>query len=432
MCPKSPDEPPDCEPPDDLGLPEDYDPNRIPTQAELQHAALYALHREMSFVIVNRNDPERIADRLDVIASVARAASQIKGPHQAKAVRLGLALKLEYWLARDKVRDWIDLIAPLLSTSLEIEDHELQSEVYFAWSIFHYISRDLPRAQKALDAMLDYAGDADREDLQLLARADRFNLDVLRMSFDQALAEAEAIMAEAHRLDYRYVEGRAYLSLARICIKIERPKEIFAYAQQALVILNTFNATGLTGECICAMLGALSRGDNCTDHYRAQLLAYLEALAQKSVNPYFQASIFYNQAVRLYQYGEYDRAREFVLKAWLRYRIVNYEQCLTRALHMLGMIQAKRRRWCAAKRHLEAAYAQYVRTGEDVYAVHAKHALAYIPHEQGDSRGTLQELEEVVLPMAQALPDPATRDGLVALIEKDIRDIRQELSASVA
>jgi len=412
--------------PGDIGLPPDYDLRYIPTGADLQRAAVQALHREISFVVVNRDTPQAIVDRLDMIAEIVVAASQVKGAHQAQAIRLGLALELEYWLAGDKLDDWPDLIVPLLKTSLEIGDHELQSRVYRAWSLYLFVSRNRAKAEQALMAALDYAGDAGREDLKLLIRTERFNLKVLEMSLNEAWAEANTLLAEARRLNYTYIQGRVYFSLARAYQIAALPKEVFQYAQQALVIFLQWDVIGLAGECIGAMLNSLYYRDAHLDSYASRLLAYLEVLSQSSASPFFQAVAYYNQGFSLYHHATYDQAREYVLRAWLKYRALRYQESLKRVGHMLGLIQIKRHRWSIAERHLRAALAYYEQAGQAIYAVHAQHALAFIPYEQGDLRRALEALEAVLV-QARALPEEAAREWLVRLVMADIAVVRREL-----
>jgi hypothetical protein len=417
--------------PGDIGLPADYELRYIPTGDELQRAAVQALHRETAFVVVNRDTPQAIVDRLDTIAGIVLAASQVKGEHQAKAIRLGLALELEYWLARDKLDDWLNLIVPLLKTSLEIGSHELQSRIYRAWSIYLAVSRDRARAAQALVAALDYAGDAGREDLKLLIRAERFNLSVLEMSLDAAWAEAETLLAGARRLNYMYIQGRVYFSLARAYQMAALPKEAFQYAQQALVVFLQWDVVGLAGECIGTMLNSLYHQDARLDLYASRLLEYLDMLNRSSASPFFQAVAHYNQGVKLYHRSEYDRAREYVLRAWLKYRALKYRESIERVRHMLGLIQIKRHRWNLAERHLNAVCAYYEQAGQSTYAVHAQHALAFIPYEQGDFPRALDALEAVLV-RAQALPEKAARDWLIRLIAADIEDVRQKLNAPAA
>lgn len=423
-------------PPDgpDLGLPEDYDhelhSKYIPTHAELQKAARDALDREYAFMILNKGEPEKIAGRLEKIAGIALAASQVDGSHQAKAIRLGLELELQYWLARNKVDEWVKLISPMIITALRIGDHELQSRIYQAWSIYAFTSRDQARAEQTLTVALECADDAGREDVRLLVRVERYNVDVLGMSLEQAHAEGNAILAEARRLNYTFVQAKVYYALAKAYQRVALRGEVFNYAQQALVYLMQDDVIGLAGPCVSAMFNSLHQQNDYAAPYASLLLAYLEKLAQRSVNPYFQAAIYYAQVLKLYHRGDYDLAREFALKAWGKYRVVNYQASIKRVQHMLGMIQAKRHQWRMAERHLDAARKYYELTGDEVYAVHARHALAYLLYEQHDFRRALAALEEVSR-IAETISERPARDQLVRQVGDDIEDVKRKLEMDV-
>jgi tetratricopeptide (TPR) repeat protein len=431
MC--SSQEPPDDEfskpiPPDKLGLPEDYDPQYIPKKSDLRHAAIMALDRETAFVILHQDEPGKIVERLDKIADVARAASQIEGDHQAKAVKLGLELRLHYWMASNKMDEWVNLIMPLLETALNIQDRELQSRIYYTWSLYLYIARDRPTAvDVTLEAASDYAEESDRADLKLLARAERLNAGVLKMTLQDAQTEAHTILVAAKQLKYDYVQGRAYLALARACGNRGLYTQTFAYAQQALVFFAPLNVTGLAGECVNFMLGSLSYSADYSAVYRSRLLDYLERLSQYSVSPILQAALSYYQGVQNYHLENYDKARECMLHARRKYTAAHYRPSVRRCAHMLGLIQTKRSQWKMAERHLSTAYAYYADAGEKTNAVQAQYALAFIPYEQSDwlrARPLLQK----TLEMAQELPDETARDRLVKLIQTDIEEVDRRLA----
>jgi len=247
------------------------------------------------------------------------------------------------------------------------------------------------------------------------------------MSLNEAWAEAETLLAGARRLNYAYILGRVYFSLARAYQIAALPKDTFQYAQQALVIFLQWDVIGLAGECVGAMLNSLYYQDAHLDHYASRLLATLETLGRSSASPFFQAVACYNQGLRLYHRADYERAREQVLRAWFTYRALKYRESIERVRHMLGLIQIKRHRWATAERHLKAACAYYERAGQAAYVVHAHHALAFIPYEQGDLPRALEALEAVLV-QAQTLPEKATREWLVRLVSADIDDVRHRLN----
>jgi tetratricopeptide (TPR) repeat protein len=417
------------EPPDEnLGLPPEYDPARIPRYSDLQHAAIDALDRETTFVILHQDAPERIVDRLERIAGVALAASQIKGAHQAKALRLGLALKLWYWQAGDRLGEWVHLIMPLLQTAMDIEDRELQSQIYYAWSIYLYFSQDRPTAvEAALEAASDYAEESGRDDLKLLARAERFNTHALTMQLHDAQMEADAILVEARRLDFDYVQGRAYLSLARACEHRGLSKEAFLYAQQALTFFVPQNIEALAGDSITTMLGSLIQHNGRQTSYRSLLIDFLRLLSQHTGSPVLQAAACYFRGLEHYGCGDFDRARECMLHARRKYRIAHFRPSFRRCTHSLGLIYAKRGEWRMAEQYLKAAYQACVEAGEENQAAQAYYALAYLPVEQGDLRRARLWLVEA-LGKAEKLADEAVRKRLSESIRSDILEIDRRLS----
>jgi tetratricopeptide (TPR) repeat protein len=431
MC--SPQELPDDElskpiPPDKLGLPANYNPEFIPKKSDLQRAAIMALDRETAFVILHQDEPDKIVERLDKIADVARAASQIEGNHQAKAIKLGLELRLHYWMAGNKMDEWVNLIMPLLETALNIKDRELQSRIYHAWSLYLYIARDRPTAVDiTLEAASDYAEESGRADLKLLARAERFNAGVLKMTLQEAQTEAQTVLVEAKQLKYDYVQGRAYLSLARACENRGLHTDTFAYAQQALVFFAPLNVTGLAGECVNFMLGSLIYRADYSAVYRSRLLDYLERLSQRSANPLLQAALSYYQGVQNYHLENYDRARDCMLHARRKYTAAHYRPSVKRCAHMLGLIQTKRGQWKMAERHLNTAFVYYADAGEKTNAVQAQYALAFIPFEQSDWMRA-RPLLQITLEMAQELPDEAARDRLMKLIQTDIEEVDRRIA----
>lgn len=419
-----------------LGLPKDYDHERdskyIPSTTDLQRAAINALHRETAFVVYHQNQPARIVERLEELAEVARVAANVKGDHQAKAIRLGLALKVEYWWGCNKLSKWKDLVAPMLIKALELRNYELESEIYRAWATYLYITArdDIEAARNAIVAAEDYAHDSGRADLQLLMRAERFNIDVGPMSLDQARAQAAGILAEARGMGFHFVRARVYDSLVRAARKVDLGVDVFNYAQQALVIYAHEEEYGLVAPCISAMFYSVHRSHDGTGDYGEQLLVFLDALAQRSVSPYIQAGFYYAHALRRFQFGEYDSAREYTLKAWLKYRMIGFRPSLVRVRHMLGLIETKRHEWRSAERHLTACRDYYDQTGDSVYAVHVRHALAFLVYEQGDFPRALAQLEAALCD-AQRLEEPGSRKALSDLITSDIDDARQRIAGDV-
>jgi hypothetical protein len=415
--------------PEELGLPPDYNPQFIPKLSELKRAAVEALDRETTFLMLHHEEPEKIVERLDKMAAVALAACKIEGEHQVKAIKLGLELRQEYWMAANKLDAWVDLIMPMLKTALEIKDRELQSRLYHAWSVYLYVARDRASAvQNALESASDYADDSGRADLKLLVRVERLNANVLKMNLSDVQAEAAAILAEAKQTRYDYVQARAYLLLGRAFSSKALYKEAFSYAQQALLLFTSIHVMALAGEGVILMLGSLNYRPGYSSTYRALLMDYLETLSRHTANnPILAAAQAYFQGVEYYHLEHYDRAREFILRARERYVMAHYRPSLRRCAHMLGLIQTKRRRWEIAAWHLSTARTYYEKVGEKTNAVQTEYALASIPFEQQDwstARSELVAARAAVL----KLPDGAVRDRLISLIEADITEAERHLT----
>jgi tetratricopeptide (TPR) repeat protein len=410
-----------------LGLPPDYNHKRhahyIPTHSDLQRAAVYALDEWTAFLVLHHDTPAVIADRLTELADIVKAICAIDGDHRARAVRLGLELDHHYWWSQNKADEMPGLILFMLSTALDIGDQRLLSRVYRMWSVYLYLAQDQPKSKKALDMALEYADDSGREDLALLARIERFNLEAALIELDEAEIRANELLVEARRLHYTYAQGRIYLSLARAYHRATVSHMTFMYAQQALTIFVQESQPDLAGQAVDEMLGSLQQQRGSSPVFTSNLLAYLEHLLEACVNPWFQASTYYHQAVQSHIQKDYDRARAYVLKAWMHYRIIRQPESCISAVHMLGLIQTKRQRWNIAARHLKTAADFYQKMNNAVMSVHIHHALAYIPFEQGDFRRAVDQLETVLV-QAEALPEEAARERLVGLICGDMEEAR--------
>lgn len=414
----------------DLGLPDDWEQKYIPTEAELQKAAVRRLDDEIAFVLLHKqNDPQAIADRLEEIADIARVTSFIKGEHQARGIRLGLALELKYWLMRDMVDQWIHLLMPLISVAIDLKDAELEAEVFYAWGLYHYYisyeqkpdapKKDAPSTM--LDIALKYAEASQNEGLRLLARAERFNVKVLRMSLDEARMEADAILARARAINFPYITGRIYFSLARRCHSEGNFINMFEYAQHSIGYFCKQNQVLFAGRAVSLMMSALHPEDGHGHVYRRLLVDYLLKLAQKSDSPRFQATAFQQQARQFFYEENYEQARIYLLKAQQRYRSIHVTSERARIGHMLGMIQTHRRRLGVAECYLKAAIRRYEDRGQEFWKVTAHYALALVPGEVGDKTLTLRRLGEV-RDMAQALP-VEKHNGLVKMIQAKIDEV---------
>jgi hypothetical protein len=418
------------EPPNNeqLGLPDDYDPRYIPSPEDLRQAATDALDREFSFLILNHEKPETIVERLEDIVDIALAACEVTGDHQVRAIRLGLALELQYWLAGGKLAIWEKRITTMLLIALRLKNYELLSRIYEAWGMYSAIVGENSRADTALLNALECADDSNREDIRLLMRAEYFKLKAPTMEVDPALVEARIILAEARRLKYYYVQGRIHLSLARAYQLHSYFEQAFTYAQQALIFAAQEEDIALETQATSIMLGTLMRLNNHSRSYCARLLLHLDALAQRSVNPWFQFLVQHQNAVDYYHRADYDQARKSALRAWAIARQVKVGLEGIRSEHMLGLIQSKRRCWQLAQSHLNASYRWYQGKGQIAASFDVKHAQAYILYEQGDLAGALVELKKLLAEVQDWRRGGQARDHLIQNIQDDIESITRELN----
>jgi hypothetical protein len=415
---------------DDLGLPDDFDQKHIPTPQNLRDSAVEALHREVSFVMVNaKEDPQAIIGRLDELYAVIQAAGQIDGSHLPRTIRLALTLRGYFWRSVDRRDAWGKLIVPLITKSMEIGDRELESEIYRTWSIHLFSSRKEEGARQALLAALEVADTTGREDIKLLVAAERFHRDIATMSLDEARATGCRLSADAWRLRYTYVLARVYLSLAWKCRELLLREDAFNYAQQGFAVAATLDDPVLAGECIDGMLTSLNSSDFANRVYFKQLQGRLEYETQRSGSELFRGVMSYNLAVRFYYQGDYDRSREMVLRAWGAYRRELLPNSAVRVRHMLGLIQTKRRRFAVADRHLRHVLKYYKRIEDLPYTVHALHAHAHIAIEQGLFEQGRNELLEAQR-LAKTIPEAKVRENILAILDDSFDEIDAQSSES--
>lgn len=409
-------------PPNDFG-PAGKDPSSSPSWEDFQRVAIKSLHRETSFVIMNKDNPAAICARLDELASIVIAALEVEGPHRKKAVRLGLALDREYWIVCDKLDDWNNLLHPLLRAALYLR--EFQSEVYRIWSQYRYVNWQFPGALSAIDASITFAEESGREDLQLLARSDRFNFGLYGLTLEEAEEQAAQLIEDARRLDYRFVWGRAYYTLARAYDRNSLTEKWFECTQQALAILAPTEME-LVAESVVMMLAILNRNSSRLPKYQAQLRQYLATTAEGALSPAVEAGLHYIQGLDHFHHEDYENAFNELLIALQKYQKGRFQYSIYRVRHMLGIVETKRRHWEIAEEYLRSAYRGYMRLGDDAYALHALHAAAFIPFEQKNYALTIQKLI-MLRSKASRLRELQARNQLVQRFENDLIEVRQHL-----
>ncbi|MBN1680959.1 MAG: hypothetical protein JW966_11780 [Anaerolineae bacterium] len=413
----------------DLGLPADYKDRYIPTTTDLRRAAVRALDDKIALLVMHQDNASVIIENLDQISEIVLAALEISGEHQIRAIRLGLALELRFWLKRDKLAGWLKLITSLLNAAIDTGHYDLLSEIYRAWSIYLFVTGNNPNSQAALRIALEEAETSGRRDLELLARTERLNITIPDLSLDEVQTGAQHILDEAQRLKFTYIQARVFMLLARAYDNAMMHGQAFAYAQQALVLAQREHFAGIMWTSVGLMLNSLQACQNQACLYYNQLLTYLETLAQTYNSPWLETWIYHTRAVEHYHAKSYDSARDYILRAYKAAHTTYNRPARCRAKHMLGLIQTKRRCWQMAERHLRHAVRDYEHTGQRVLKYHARHALAYISVEQGDFERGIRHMQQVLADV-QSLPEDAARESLTALLENDINEIREKLSGT--
>ncbi|HML23088.1 MAG TPA: hypothetical protein PKD09_15650 [Aggregatilinea sp.] len=409
----------------DLGLPSDYDPRFIPSSSRLQKASEKGLETWTSFIMTNKDSPQIIADKIDEIVKVIDSALEVDGPHVPKALKLGLELEMRYWVYDNRLQDWLNFMVHMLKKAIELRDAALISEVYRAWSLYLYTNREEARAKKAIESALEYANDTKQEPLKLLARAERFNLRIRDLSLSDAQAEANTLITEADRLQFPYVKGRAYLTLALSYQMSALPAEAFSTAQQALMCFISPEIVGMQAYAVSLMLGNIQINNGHSLTYRMKLLDYLTSLTQRSVNPHFRAAVAHLQANEAYYQGSPIDARRHALTAWFNYRNVNRDTISSRDIqHVLGLIENKLNRPAMAERHLNAARAYFQATHETLREISALHALAWVPYMHGDPIRALGLMDDALMLIDQ-LKETKTQEAVRTLLQADRAKIEQ-------
>ncbi len=416
--------------PSDLGLPDNADLDYIPTQEELRAAAVRALDDLTAMFILNHDNEQVIAERLDEIASILLAASQVPGSHQSKAIKLGVYRGPHFWEAQNKLDSYLQLIMPLLKTALEIGDPELQAEVYRAWGVcLHLTNSPQNRAQSkaALKIALEYAASSHDENLRLLAHVERFNNQVENAQLLNPQLEAQALLAEARRLKNSYLEGRVYLTLAIYYHKQLDYQQTFLYAQQSAIIMWFEKDYRMLGAAINYILSAV-HPQNMHQAYFQELLNALEKISTYTIAPWIKATLYHDKAVQHYQRGNYDEARRSLLQSRLCFREQRFQSNLAVSSHMLGLIQTKRHRWLLAEHHLRSATNRYQHTkAEQIHLIHVLHALAFVPYEKGDYEKALVQLQ-ATKQSAEALPASPACDWIIRELNADIAKTENKIA----
>ncbi|MCD4684726.1 MAG: tetratricopeptide repeat protein [Anaerolineae bacterium] len=416
---------------DQNGLP--LDPNLIPNGDDLAEAALHALHREVSFVLYYKDQPQVIAERLGQIDEMVCAALTVKGSsnaHLLKAIQFALALDWPYWMASRRFAAWQNIILMMISTVRELRDQQLQSRIFRAWGTYLLLSRKYDGARIALDGAIKDLDDLEQDDLKLLMRTERFNIDVAREPLAAMQAQVPELLAEADRLQFRYIKGRVYYALAKAYRRAGQYKTAFMYAQQALLFFLAEAEQGLAAQSLIAMVAILVLDQSDLNDYELHVLAYTESLMQQNVNPWIRAQIYHSYAAHSFAQGHYPQARGYCVRAWWEYYVIGDKDGCARMYHLLGMVYSKLGRARLARYYLTTARTLYDQLDNDYHFISAWHALGYMLYEQEKLEEALSELRHARNLALTRLTDPNVRQRIVESIEEDIATVEKALRIS--
>jgi tetratricopeptide (TPR) repeat protein len=418
---------------DDNGLPPEWDPNLIPDGDDLARAALEALHREVSFVLLHRDQPQMITDRLGRMDEMVRAALAVRGNYNAhlpEAIRFALALDWPYWMASQRFQAWQNTILMMLSTVRELKDQQLQSRIFRAWGVFLLLSNKYDGARVALDGAIKDLEGLDRNDLRLLMRAERFNIAVEHETLDTLHAQAAELLVEANRLNFRYIKGRVYLSLARAYWRAHEFPPMFMYAQQAVVYFMAESDRGLAMQSLSMMALAhrMLRGNSSDITLR--LMAYTERMMGDDRNPWYWSRIYHEYSVQYFYRARYDQSVTYALRAQENYAAVNDELGVARMQHQMGLIRTKQKAWQLAENHFARAAELYRELDSHYEMVSVDHALGWNWYEQGMLPEALTSLEQTLEFALVHSPDDGLWRRLIDILREDIATVKAAMTAT--
>lgn len=405
----------------------------IPDGDELARAALMALHREVSFVLYNKDQPQVIAERLEKIDDVVCAALSVRGSsnaHLVKAIQLALLLDWRLWMLSRRFAAWQNVILLMISTMRELPDQQLQSRIFRAWGIFLFLSRRYDSARAALDGAIENLKGLERDDLKLLMHTERFNLDAEREPLASLQSRALDLLAEAERLHFRYIKGRVLFALALAYLRGGEFAAAFMYAQQAAVYFVAESDHGLAAQSLGLMVSARtidSRGGN--DH-PLRILAYAERVMGTDKNPWYWARIYHEYGVHYHHRGQYDQAVTYALRAKEAYAVVDDTLGVAKMQHQLGLIRSRQEAWLLAENHFEEASALYQALHHYYWMIGVDHACGWNRYLQGLLHEALASLNKTLeLALKHALDDGLWR-RLIDLLREDITTVQNAIDAA--
>lgn len=418
---------------DDNGLPPEWDPKMIPDGDELARAALEALHREVSFVLLHGDDPQAIVARLSRMDDMVRAALTVRGTytaHLTEAIRFALALDWPIWMASRQFQAWQNTILLMLSTVRDLGDQQLQSRIFRAWGIFLLLSRKHDGARIALDGAIKDLEGLDRDDLQLLMRAERFNLDAEYETPDTLQAQSAELLAAADRLNFRYIKGRVYFSLARACGRTRDLRSAFMYAQQALVYFLSEADSGLAMQSLGTMIMVCQRLWATRGDLILRLLVFTERVVKHDQNSWYWSRIYHEYSVQYFHRAQYDQAITYALRAQEKYAALEDTLGIAWMQHQMGLIRTRQEAWQLAENHFARAADLYSQVDDHHALASVNHARGWNLYKQGRFQEALASLEETLAFARSHASDNTQWQHFIEILSEDIALVRKDMDAA--
>lgn len=418
-------------PPDDPNFPLDFD-GPVPSPDEFARAVMRALEDMDANVLVLRgDDPEELIANLPRLLDRLHAALAIDGPLRARVIRAITRIETVYWMASFRLKAWDDFLYFAISAARDLKDEQLFGEVLRKRGIYLALQQNFREAAATLDWSREKWGEVINQQVHLLLQLEQFNVEIMKMTFEEATARFHDLLAQYEKQDGYYHFGRIYHAMARYCQNNARFKDAFQYGQQALCYYRAeFPSWFLVAQLVITLETALLRAKTGTPVYRDKLFNYLDWIAaQDAINPWTHAKIMHQRAVIRYEAGDYEQAGRDVLCVMVTYSRLPDVDGMVRIRHLWSQIQRKRGRWSAAKRHLERAAEQYKKLGHTYLFVLARLSYALVWAEQGEHDQGLLLLDEARTLAEERIEDPVSRQRMIDQIDEHIAEVRQMAQA---
>ncbi len=420
-------------PPDDPDFPFDSD-GPMPSDEEFARAIMRALEDMAAHMLVLQDDdPEELIANLPRLLERLRAALALKGPHRARVIRAITRVDTVYWMASYRLKAWDHFLHFAISIARDMGENELLGEVLQKHGIYLALQQRARGAASALDWSREAWGEAVHQQVKRLVQLEQFNVEIMDMAFDEAVAHFHSLLAEFSEQDGYYHFGRIYHSMARYCRRNARLEDAFQYGQQALCYYRAESSPRwfLVVQLMSTLISAVSRSQTGSAVYGNALLNHLVRIAaQDDVNPWTQAKILHQRAVNRFEAGEYEQAKRDMLRTMVIYRRLSDVDGMARIRHLWGQAQRKLGQWSAARRHLRRAAQEYKELDNLYLFVLARLSYALVWAEQGEHDQALLLLERARTLAEEHIEDPVARQRMIDQIDTHIAEIRQARRAA--